>query len=144
MMVEEDEDESPHVNADETDEEVQDTSPAFDDNLDSDNDNITIEEDDCIFMTIVHPVDSQHFVHPSSMVSRHLAEAFAKNLKLKDCHDIVPTSLHTYADVFSETAFDSLPECHKWDHTIELEREPLPGFHKVYPMTPTEQTEIVR
>jgi hypothetical protein len=31
-MVEEDEDESPHVDADETDEEAQDTSPALDDN----------------------------------------------------------------------------------------------------------------
>jgi hypothetical protein len=34
---------------------------------------------------------------------------------------MVPTSLHTYADVFSETAFDSLPERRKWDHAIELE-----------------------
>jgi hypothetical protein len=39
-------------------------------------------------------------------------------------------------------AFDSLPEHRKWDHAIELEREPSPGFHKVYPMTLTEQTEM--
>jgi hypothetical protein len=51
-------------------------------------------------------------------------------------------SLHTYADVFSEMAFDSLPECRKWDHAIELEREPSPRFRKVYPMTLTEQMEI--
>jgi hypothetical protein len=51
-------------------------------------------------------------------------------------------SLHAYADVFSETAFDSLPERRKWDYTIELEREPSPGFRKVYPMTQTEQTEM--
>jgi hypothetical protein len=50
--------------------------------------------------------------------------------------------LHTYADIFSETAFDSLPERRKWDHAIELERKPLPGFHKVYPMTLTEQMEM--
>jgi hypothetical protein len=56
--------------------------------------------------------------------------------------DIVLTSLYTYADIFSETAFDSLPECHKWDHTIELEHKPLSGFHKVYLMTLTEQTEM--
>jgi hypothetical protein len=61
-------------------------------------------------MVIAHPVDPHHFVHASSMVSRHLAEAFAKNSKLKGFEDIVPMSLHTYADVFSETAFDSLPE----------------------------------
>jgi hypothetical protein len=54
----------------------------------------------------------------------------------------VPTSLHTYADVFSETAFDSLPKCRKWDHAIELERKPSPGFRKVYPMTLTEQMEM--
>jgi hypothetical protein len=69
-MVEEDKDESPHVNADETDEEAQDTCPALDDD-------ITIEEGDRIFMTMVHPVDPQHFVRASSTVSRHLAEAFA-------------------------------------------------------------------
>jgi hypothetical protein len=76
------------------------------------------------------------------MVSGRLAEAFAKNSKPKGFEDIVPTALHEYADVFSETAFDSLPERRKWDHTIELEREPSPGFRKVYPMTLTEQTEM--
>jgi hypothetical protein len=134
-MVEEDEDESPHMNAEETDEEAQDTGPAFDDD-------ITIEEGDCIFMTVVHPVDPQHFVCASSTVSGHLVKAFAKNSKPKDFHDIVLTSLHAYANVFSETAFDSLPECRKWDHAIELEREPSPVFHKVYLMTQTEQTEM--
>jgi hypothetical protein len=141
-MVEEDEDESPHVDADETDEEAQDTCPALDDDLDSDVDNVIIKEDDSIFMTMVHLVDPQHFVHASSTVSRRLAEAFTKNLKPKDFHDIVPTSLHTYADIFSETAYDSLPERRKWDHTIELEREPLPGFCKVYLMTLTEKIEM--
>jgi hypothetical protein len=76
------------------------------------------------------------------MVSGCLAEAFAENSKPKGFEDIVLMALHTYANVFSETAFDSLPECHKWDHTIELEHEPSTGFHKVYPMTLTEQTEI--
>jgi hypothetical protein len=54
----------------------------------------------------------------------------------------VPTSLHTYADVFSETAFNSLPEHRKWDHAIELEHKPSPRFRKVYLMTLTEQTEM--
>jgi hypothetical protein len=122
MMVEEvDKDESPHMNMDETDEGVQDTCPAFDDNLDS-------EVDDCIFMTMVHPVDPHHFVCASSMVSGHLVEAFAKNSKPKGCEDIVPTTPHAYADVFSETTFDSLPERRKWDHAIELERQPSHVF----------------
>jgi hypothetical protein len=56
-MVEEDEDESPHVNTDETDEEAQDTCPALDNDLDSEVDDITIEEGDRVFMTMVHPVN---------------------------------------------------------------------------------------
>jgi hypothetical protein len=141
-MTAEDEDESPHVNTEETDEEAQDLGPALDDDLDSEVDDFTIEEDDRVFMTMVHPVDPHHFVRASSTVSGRLAEAFAKNSKPKDFEDTMPTSLHTYADVFGETAFDSLPERRKWDHAIELEREPSPGFCKVYPMTLTEQTEM--
>jgi hypothetical protein len=56
----EDEDESPHMNTDETDEEAQDTSPAFDDDLDSEINDFTIEEDDCVLMTMVHLVDPHH------------------------------------------------------------------------------------
>jgi hypothetical protein len=138
-MAKEDEDVSPQVNTDETDEEAQDTHPAFDDDLDSEVDNFTIEEDNCVFMTMVHPVDPHHFVHASSTVSRHLAEAFVKKLKLKGFEEVVLMSLHTYANIF---AFDSLPERHKWDHAIELEREPSPGFRKVYPMTLIEQSEM--
>jgi hypothetical protein len=134
-MTAEDEDESPHVNTEETDEEARDLGPAFDDDLDSEVDDFTIEEEDRVFMTMVHPVDPHHFVCASSMVSGRLAEAVAKNSKPKGFEDMVPMSLHTYADVFSETAFDSLPKCRKWDHAIELEREPSPGFRKVYPMT---------
>jgi hypothetical protein len=51
-------------------------------------------------------------------------------------------TLHEYANIFSETTFDSLLEHCKWDHTVEMDREPSPGFHKVYPMTLTEQTEM--
>jgi hypothetical protein len=109
-MAEEDEDEFPHMDTDETDEEVQDTGPALDDDLDSEVDDFTIEEDDRVFMAMVHPVDPHHFVRTSGTVSGRLAEVFAKNSEPKGFEDIVPTSLHTYADVFNETAFDSLPE----------------------------------
>jgi hypothetical protein len=136
MMVEEvDEDESPHLNMEETDEGVQDTCLAFDNDLDSEVNNFTIEEDDRVFMTMVHLVNPYHFFHALSTVSRHLAEAFAKNSKLKGFEDIVLTTLHKYADVFSETTFNSLPKHCKWDHAIELERKPSPGFQKIYPMT---------
>jgi hypothetical protein len=141
-MVEEDGDEPHYMDTDETDEEAQDTGPALDNDLDSDIDDVTIKEDDRVFMMMVHPVDPQHFVCASSMVSRCLAKASTKNSKLKDFHDIVPTPLHAYADIFSETAFDSLPERRKWDHAIELECEPSPGFRRVYLMTLTEQTDM--
>jgi hypothetical protein len=65
-MAKEDKDESPQVNTDETDEEAQDTCPAFDDDLDGEVDNFTIEEDDHIFMMMVHPVNPHH-------LSMHLA-----------------------------------------------------------------------
>jgi hypothetical protein len=93
-------------------------------------------------MAMVHPVDPHHFICASSTVSRRLAEASAQNSKPNCFEDTVPMSLHAYANVFSETAFDSLPERHKWDHAIELECKPSPGFRKVYPMTLTEQTEM--
>jgi hypothetical protein len=51
-------------------------------------------------------------------------------------------ALHTYEDVFSEMAFDTLPQCWQWDHAMELELEPSPGFRKVYPMTLTEQNKM--
>jgi hypothetical protein len=102
MMVEEvDKEESSHITADETDEGVQDTCLAFDDDLDSEVDDFTIEEDDCIFMTMVHLVDPHHFVCAPSTVSGHLVETFAKNTKLKGFEDIVPTALHEYADDFT-------------------------------------------
>jgi hypothetical protein len=141
-MAEEDEDESPHMDMDEPDEEAQDIGPAFDDDLDSEVNDFTIEEDDCIFMAMVHPVNPHHFVCASSTVSGHLAEAFAENSKPKSFEDTVLTSLHTYANIFSETAFNSLPEHRKWDHAIELKHEPSPGFRKVYLMTLTQQTEM--
>jgi hypothetical protein len=93
-MAEEDKDESPHMNTDETDEEAQDTGPAFDDDLDSDVIDVIIEEDDHVFITMVHPVDPHHFVRTSSTVSGRLAEASAKNSKPKGFEDIVLISLH--------------------------------------------------
>jgi hypothetical protein len=75
-MAEEDKDEFPHMDTDETDEEVQDTGPALDDDLDSEVDDFTIEEDDRVFMAMVHPVDPHHFVRASSTVSGRLAKGF--------------------------------------------------------------------
>jgi hypothetical protein len=63
IVEEVDEDESPYMNTDETDEGAQNTCPAFDNDLDSEVDNFTIEEDDHGFMMMVHLVNPHHFVH---------------------------------------------------------------------------------
>jgi hypothetical protein len=142
-MIEEldDQDEATHVNANETEEEVQGECLAFDDDLEFDADHIEIEEGDRVFMAMVHPVDPQHLVRASSTVSKCLAKASTKNSMPKGFNEIVPTALHSYEDVFSETAFNTLPQ-RQWDHTIELEHEPSPNFRKVYLMTLTEQMEM--
>jgi hypothetical protein len=57
--------------------------PAFDDDLDNEVDDFTFEKNDHVFMAMVHLVDPHYFVCASSMVSRRLAEVFAKNSKLK-------------------------------------------------------------
>jgi hypothetical protein len=103
-MVEEDKDESPHVNMEETDEEAQDTGLAFDNDLNSDVVDVTIEEDDHVFMVMVHLVDPHHFVCALSTVSGRLVEVFAKNSKPKGFEDIVPMTLteQTEMDTFLE------------------------------------------
>jgi predicted aspartyl protease len=122
-MAEEVENESPHMGTDETDEEAQDLCPAFDDDLDSEVDDFTIEEDDRIFMMMVHLVDPHHFIHASSTVSGRLAEAFAKNSKPKGFEDIVLMSLHTYADVITH-----LCRCHYTPMLMSSSRRPSTPF----------------
>src|SRR3981189_2972187 len=109
----------------------------FDDGFDDE-----IEDSDRIFVAHVHGKDAKHFVRAASTVSQRLAEAFTKNSKDTSSHDAVPSSLHEFEDIFSEGTFDHLPKRRKWDHAIELECEPSPGFRKVYPMSPEEQREL--
>jgi hypothetical protein len=107
---EDNQDESTHKNTGETDEKVQDPGLAFDDNLDLDVDDIGIGEGDCVFMAIVHLVDPHHFICTLSTVSRCLVKASTKNSKPKEFHEIVLMAQHDYANVFSEMAFDTLPQ----------------------------------
>ena len=101
-----------------------------------------IKDSDHIFIAHIHSEDAEHFIRAASTVSQRLAEAFTKNSKATSFRDAVPSSLHEFEDVFSEGAFDHLPKRRKWDHAIELERKPSPGFRKVYPMSPEEQREL--
>ena len=110
-----------------------------DDDHDSD---VEIEEGDRIFAATIFPENSFEYVRASSTVSTRLAEASNKNSKTKSFRDIVPDHLHDFAEVFDKGSFDTLPERRKWDHAIELERDPEPGFRKVYPMSLEEQAEM--
>jgi hypothetical protein len=107
-----------------------------------DNNDIEIEEGDCIFVATIHPEDIHHFVCVSSTVSQRLAKAFTKNSGQASFQDSMPESLHDFEDIFSKESFDSLPNRRKWDHAIELECDPEPGFRKVYPMMLEEQEEL--
>jgi len=105
-------------------------------------DYVEIEDDDRIFTAHILPEDQHHFIRAMATVSQRLAEAFNKNSTTASFRDTVPESLHDFEDIFNKESFDSLPERRQWDHAIELEREPAPGFRKVYPMTLTEQAEL--
>src|SRR3981189_1064915 len=135
VLIEEiiDEDDCPSMGLGEPEGGVADFDDGFDDE---------IEDSDRIFVAHIHGEDAEHFVRAASTVSQRLAEAFTKNSKATPFRDAVPSSLHEFEDVFSEGAFDHLPKRRKWDHAIELEREPSPGFRKVYPMSTEEQTEL--
>jgi hypothetical protein len=113
-----DQDEVTHVNANETEKEAQGECPAFDDDLKFDADHIKIEEGDCIFIAMVHPVNPQHFVCALSSVYGRLAESSTKNSILKGFHEIVSTELHSYKDVFSKIA--STPSLNVENGTIPL------------------------
>jgi hypothetical protein len=90
---------------------VQDTGPAFDNDLDHNVDDI--ENNDCIFIVMVHLVNPHHFICTSSIVCGYLAEAFSKNFKPKGLHETMQMVSHAYEDVLSETAFNMLPQCQK-------------------------------
>jgi hypothetical protein len=70
------------------------------------------------------------------------AQIQARRQRQPDAPHPITMPLHGYVDIFSGTAFDMLPQHQKWDHAIELECKPYPGFRKVYLMTLTEQKEM--
>jgi hypothetical protein len=112
----------------------------LEDEEEDDGDYTEIEDGDGIFVATVYPDGA--CIRATSTVSQRLAEAFSRNTQQTSFHDTVPESLHTFEDVFNKDSFDTLPEQRKWDHAIELEREPTPGFRKVYPMSLEEQAEL--
>jgi hypothetical protein len=115
--------------------------PSHDDFVNVDDED-EIEDGDRIFATCIHPENASHFVRATSTVSQRLAEEFTKDAKPKTFHDLVPSSLHDFEDIFSKESFDELPQRRKWDHAIELEKDVEGASRKVYPMSPEEQKEM--
>jgi len=80
-----------------------------------------IEKGDWVFMTIVHP--EGHQIQATRNIFQRLAEGYHQNAQVKSFQDAVPNYLHEFKDVFSEEAYDKLPEWKQWDHAVEL----IPG-----------------
>ncbi|KAG5723643.1 hypothetical protein E4T56_gene18218 [Termitomyces sp. T112] len=101
-----------------------------------------VEVGDWIYMTTVHLLPSIAEIWASQTMSQQLAQAFAANAMPQEFQDTVPSHLHIFEDVFSKALFDSLPECKRWDHTIELLPDSTPFSCKVYLLMPREQEEL--
>jgi hypothetical protein len=110
---------------------------SFEDDFDDE-----IKDSNRIFIAHIHSEEAEHPVQATSTVLKRLAEAFTKNSKATSFRYAVRSSLHEFEDIFSEGAFNHLPKCRKWDHTIELKSEPSSGFQEAYPMSPEEQKEL--
>jgi len=59
-------------------------------------------------MTIVHL--EGHQIQATGNISQRLAEAYHWNAQMKSFQNMVPNYLHGFEDVFSEEAYDKLPE----------------------------------
>jgi hypothetical protein len=96
VLVEEvaDEDDYPPMGWGEPDGGVADFDDGFDDE---------IEDSDRIFVAHIHNKDAKHFVRAASTVSQRLAEAFTRNSKATSFRDAVPSSLHEFEEVFSDS-----------------------------------------
>ena len=105
-------------------------------------DDVEIKGGNHIFVTAIHPEDTHHFMHALNTVSQWLAKAFTRNSGQTSFQNSMPESLHNFKNIFNKESFDSLPNQHKWDHTIELEWDPEPCFCKVYTITLEEQGEL--
>lgn len=98
-----------------------------------------LDEGDRIFFTRVAP--EEEFIRASTTTSQRLAEAHAKHTA-HDAKDGLPEHFYEFADVFSKTSFDVLPDRKPWDHAIELVAGAKPSACKVYPLALDEQKEL--
>jgi hypothetical protein len=99
-----------------------------------------LKEGDRLFATTI-PCEAE-FIWATSNVSQQLAKVFHKNSEPKSFHELVPTHLHEFEDVFSKVSFDHLLDQKIWDHVIELILGSNPMNCKVYPLAPNKQKRL--
>jgi hypothetical protein len=96
-----------------------------------------MEEGDQLFTATISC--EAEFIHASSNILQHLAEAFHKNTQPKTFHKSVPTYLQDFEDLFMKSSFDHLPDWKVWDHAIELVPDSKASNCKVYPLALNKQ-----
>ena len=81
------------------------------------------------------------FVSVTSTYSQ-LAEKEYQKKEICPVEEIVPNQYHKYLCVFSKEASEGLPEHRLYDHAIQLMPDARMFHSKVYPLSPSEQTEL--
>ena len=82
------------------------------------------------------------FVSATYTYSQQLAEKEYQKKEIRPVEEIVPNQYHEYLHVFSKEASERLPEHGPYDHAIELVSDARMFHSKVYPLSPSEQTEL--
>jgi Retroviral aspartyl protease len=99
-----------------------------------------MEEGDRLFTATI-PCEAE-FIRVLLNISQRLVEAFHKNTQPKTFHELVPTYLQDFEDLFAKSSFDCLPDRKVWDHAIELVPDSKASNCKVYPLAPNEQVKL--
>ena len=97
-----------------------------------------LEEGDRVFYTQLLPEPAE--IHASSNFSQRLAEAHCRNSDPKE--SAIPSQYADFAEVFSEKAFEALPQPKEWDHAVELVLYAKLSNCKVYPLSLDEQAQL--
>jgi hypothetical protein len=99
-----------------------------------------LEDGDHVFIATI-PCEAE-FIRATLNVSQHLAEVFHKILQLKFFHESITTHFHNFKDLFLKLSFDHPSDQKIWDHMIKLVPGAKASSCKVYPLTPSKQSEI--
>lgn len=74
--------------------------------------------------------------------AQELAEHSKENACAQTFEDLVPPPYRSFAPVFDKKTSERMPERRQWDHAIDLKEGFQPKPCKIYPLSPSEQTEL--